>query len=124
MIPHIGNRVRKSYSMGLAKDDKENFSNNIQLQAHQGNNKLAKLRESLEQCNQPEKIISSVRVDSDKDCLSVELSLKKTYSWQVKRDYSSSILQTLMERSCDIGEALKNHLITQQLRAKMVDWMI
>jgi len=110
--------------MGLAKDDKENFSNNIQLQAHQGNNKLAKLRESLEQCNQPDKIISSVRVDSDKDCLSVELSLKKTYSWQVKRDYSSSILQTLMERSCDIGEALKNHLITQQLRAKMVDWMI
>lgn len=64
MIPIVGNRVRKSYSMGLPKDDKENCSNNIQLQAQQGNNKLAKLRESLEQCNQPEKIISSVRVDS------------------------------------------------------------
>jgi hypothetical protein len=30
--------------MGLAKEDKENFSNNIQLQAQNGYNKLAKLR--------------------------------------------------------------------------------
>ncbi len=63
MIPQNVNRQRKSYSMGLAKEDKENFSNNIQLQAQNGYNKLAKLRESLEQCNQPEKVISSLKVE-------------------------------------------------------------
>lgn len=63
MIPQNVNRQRKSYSMGLAKEDKENFSNNIQLQAQNGYNKLAKLRESLEQCNQPDKVICSLKVD-------------------------------------------------------------
>lgn len=52
MIPQVPNRTRKSYSLALTKDDKENYSNNIQLHA-QGHNKLAKLRESLDQCNQP-----------------------------------------------------------------------
>ena len=64
MIPQNVNRQRKSYSMGLAKEDKENFSNNIQMQAQNGYNKLAKLRESLEQCNQPDKVINSIKVDS------------------------------------------------------------
>lgn len=91
---------------------------------HQGNNKLAKLRESLEQCNQPEKIISSLKVESDKDSSSIELNLKNTYSWLVKKDYSEAILSALVSKNHDLSEALKNHHITQQLRAKMVDWMI
>lgn len=62
MISQPLNRGKKSYSLGLAKDDKENFSNNIQLQA-QGHIKLLKLKESLDQCNQPDKIISSVRIE-------------------------------------------------------------
>lgn len=123
MIPQVPNRVKKSYSLALTKEDKENHSNNIQLQA-QGHNKLFKLRESLEQCNQPEKIITSLKLDVKEDSELVGLNLKKAYSWLVKRDYSADILSTLMERSSDVSDALKSHLITSQLRAKMVDWMI
>lgn len=107
--------------MGLNKDDKENFSNNIQVQGH---NKLVKLRESLEQCNQPEKVISSIRLESKEDSEKGEPSLKRTYSELVKQDYSAQILEALILRDTDVSEALKPHLITQQLRAKMVDWMI
>lgn len=124
MIPQNVNRQRKSYSMGLAKEDKENFSNNIQLQAQNGYNKLAKLRESLEQCNQPEKVISSLKVEPKDQLDKIQMNLKKAYSWLVRKDYSTSILQTLVDRSSDISEALRDHLITHQLRAKMVDWMI
>lgn len=124
MIPQNVNRQRKSYSMGLAKEDKENFSNNIQLQAQNGYNKLAKLRESLEQCNQPEKVISSLKVEPKDQLDKIQMNLKKAYSWLVRKDYSTSILQTLADRSSDISEALRDHLITHQLRAKMVDWMI
>lgn len=41
-----------------------------------------------------------------------------------RRDYSSDILNNLIEKSQDVSDALKNHLITFNLRAKMVDWMI
>lgn len=43
MIPQVPNRVKKSLSLIPTKDDKENYSSNIQLQA-QGHNKLFKLR--------------------------------------------------------------------------------
>ena len=87
MIPQVPNRVKKSYSLALTKEDKENHSNNIQLQS-QGHNKLFKLRESLEQCNQPEKIITSLKLDVKEESELVGLNLKKAYSWLVKRDYS------------------------------------
>lgn len=53
MIPQNPHRNRKSYSLASQKEDKENCSNNIQLQANQAHNKLVKLREPLGQCNVP-----------------------------------------------------------------------
>jgi flagellin-specific chaperone FliS len=117
-------RTKKSYSMVITKEDKENCSNNIQLQGLNGQNKLVKLRESLEQCNQPEKIISSLKIDIKDENEDLGTNLKKTYSWLARRDYSADILKTLILKTSDVGEALKNHMITPQLRAKMVDWMI
>lgn len=63
MIAQNAIRTKKSYSLVMTKDDKENCSNNIQLQVQHGQNKLLKLRESLENCNQPEKIISSLKIE-------------------------------------------------------------
>lgn len=63
-------------------------------------------------------------MESEKDNSNLEFNLKKTYSWLVKKDYSESILSTLVAKNLDLSDALKNHHITQQLRAKMVDWMI
>lgn len=64
MIATNAGRVKKSQSMMTTKEDKENCSNNILLQGNQGQNKLAKLRESFSQCNnqQPEKIISCLKI--------------------------------------------------------------
>lgn len=50
MLPHLPVRTRKSLSVGFQKEDKENCSNNV---VPVGQNKLAKIRESLVQCNQP-----------------------------------------------------------------------
>lgn len=44
MIPQNPIRSKKSYSLAAQKEDKENCSNNIQLQANHGQNKLGKLR--------------------------------------------------------------------------------
>lgn len=53
MIPSNPNRVKKAHSLVLTKEDKENCSNNIQLQGYQPQSKIVKLRESLGNCNQP-----------------------------------------------------------------------
>jgi cyclin B len=46
------------------------------------------------------------------------------FSKLAQRDYSSDILNVIINRSEDVNEALQNHMITPNLRAKMVDWMI
>jgi hypothetical protein len=55
-------RMRKTHSLMAAKEDKENCNNNIQIQGQQPHTKMAKFRESLSQCNQPEKITNSLKI--------------------------------------------------------------
>lgn len=99
MIAQNAIRTKKSYSLVMTKDDKENCSNNIQLQANHGQNKLVKLRESLENCNQPDKIISSLKIEHKEEGEDIGTHLKKTYSWLARRDYSADILKTLIAKA-------------------------
>lgn len=121
MLPHLPVRPRKSLSLGFQKEDKENCNNNVAPIAH---NRLAKFRESLVHYNQPEKIISSLSIDCKDEAEDVAQNIKQEYTRLIQKDYSHDILCSLMNRSQDLHDSLKDHQITFNLRAKMVDWMI
>ena len=124
MISHNAGRVKKSNSLMVQRENKENCNNNVQ-QCPVPLAKLGKIRDSFALAHHnPDKIISSLTLDSKEDRQQLDKHLKKEYTWLLKKDYSDDILTHMISRDCQLTDALQTHQITPHLRAKMVDWMI
>lgn len=124
MISQNAGRVKKSSSLVVQRENKENCNNNVQ-HCQPPLAKLGKIRDSFALGHHnPDKIISSLTLDSKEERQLLDKCLKKEYTELLKQDYSDDILSHMISKDCNLQEALKNHQITAHLRAKMVDWMI
>ena len=124
MISHHVPRAKKSTSLLVQRENKENYNNNIEP-AKPALNKFRKIRESFgDVIHRQENIVSSIVIDPKEELKLFDKNLKNEYSQQIKKDYSSDILLHLISKDVPLSDALKEHSITANLRAKMVDWMI
>ena len=124
MISHNVGRVKKSTSLVVQRENKENCNNNVQ-QCQGPLGKLGKIRDSFALGHHnPDKVLSSITLDSKEERQLLDRHLKKEYTWLLKKDYSDDILTHMLSKDAPLQDVLATHQITPHLRAKMVDWMI
>lgn len=85
MISHNVGRVKKSCSLVVQRENKENCNNNVQ-QCLPPLSKLGKVRESFALAHhKPENIVSSITLDSKEERQLLDKHLKKEYTAILKK---------------------------------------